>query len=70
MGKNKGNGSKKGTNIGYQTKSTKGRGILANNGCHDFPDCFTCPFPPDACHFDYERERQRLKILEENGGNL
>lgn len=47
-------------------------GLLYGNGCHRHPDCFTCPFPPDDCHYDYTefvnlrgRERESIEAEKE-----
>lgn len=48
----RGNGGKLG-NPGHRIKTLKNnKSLTYGNGCRKWPDCFTCPFPPDTCYFD------------------
>jgi hypothetical protein len=38
-----------------------GKYLSGGNGCHKFSNCFTCPEPPDKCHYSKSYEREMMK---------
>lgn len=36
--------------------------LAYGNGCRHHDDCFTCPYPPDGCKYDYSRGMSRKRI--------
>lgn len=49
----KGNGGQVGSGVHHIPKldPTTGLRLYHGNGCSKWDNCFTCPFPPDECHY-------------------
>jgi len=48
-----GNGGQVGSGVHHLPKPDPVTGLMLyhGNGCSSYPNCFTCPFPPDKCRY-------------------
>jgi len=56
-----GNGGNIGSSAHHIPKldPTTGLRLYHGNGCQYYPDCFTCPFPPDKCRYGNRIHRSK-----------
>ncbi len=43
-----------------QLDPVTGLHLTYGNGCHKYPNCFDCPFPPERCYYNSAKPRAKL----------
>ena len=43
--------------------------LLTGNGCSKWKDCFTCPYPPDECHYGENTRQGNHRIAQHKPSN-